>query len=399
MIEQLRPGSSNICRVRRTHVPVDLEALQRAFDMLVHRHEMLRCGIRRSRVREVDWRKLYVDYKLVVAEDIEVLVSERATGDEIMIDDAPFDLRRPPLVRVRVAPEDGGSLVSISMPHGVGDMRSMRILWRDLDALYSHTAHGEPVELPRVSTFGAYAVDLYQSRSSGRLDRHIEFWRQQLAEAAAPPLPPRSSAASEGGVQTVDRVLEGDASDLVGQVARELGVTPFVVLTSAFATGLTCAFGWDEVFIHTPFENRRPTVRDVVGSFATLVVLRLRGVHGSPFAELARTVASTVLRATAHGWVPPVEAIGVQATQRIITPTFSIRVFDAGESNDARHFVASDRPPSRARTFGTDTDLMLDVTSYSDYVHARFTFNALTVEPAWANQVADATWSALTTAV
>ena len=91
----------------------------------------------------------------------------------------------------------------------------------------------------------------------------------------------------------------------VQQLSRQLSVTPFVTMLSAFATVSAATARQDDLVVGVPVANReRPGVAQLIGPFLNTLALRV-DLHGAPtFAELAAQVNQTVLDGFEHQAVP-----------------------------------------------------------------------------------------------
>src|SRR6185295_16360330 len=98
-----------------------------------------------------------------------------------------FDLQTGPLLRIltlRLARRE--HIVALSMHHIISDGWSMEIFVRELVTLYESFRAGEEPRLPELPIqYGDYAAWQHRWLTGDVLDRHIDFWRRQLAE----PLP------------------------------------------------------------------------------------------------------------------------------------------------------------------------------------------------------------------
>src|SRR5262249_55944881 len=90
-----------------------------------------------------------------------------------------------------------------------------------------------------------------------------------------------------------------------GELAREEGATPFVVLVAVFFTLLHRYSGLDALVFGSPDANpRHHSLSSVIGFFVNMMVLR-GDVSGDPtFRELVQRVKRVALDAHAHGDLP-----------------------------------------------------------------------------------------------
>src|SRR5262249_48330463 len=133
------------------------------------------------------------DLTSVPPEEREAEIGRRAREDAT----TGFDLRRGPLLRVKVLKlaEEGYALL-YTMHHIVSDGWSMEILIKELEALYHAYGMGsmgdaaEYEPLPELEIqYADYAVWQRSYLAGEVLEREVEYWREQLKDAAALKLP------------------------------------------------------------------------------------------------------------------------------------------------------------------------------------------------------------------
>src|SRR6185312_6513217 len=222
----------------------------------------------------------------------------------------PFDLARGPLVRsalMRLGEREHALLVS--MHHIVSDGWSMGIFVRELGELYRALAAGEPAILPELPIqYADFTVWQRQWLSGAVLEEQLAWWFGQLA--GAPPvleLPldrPRPAVQSYRGSHE-HLALGSELEERLERKARNLGVTPFMILLAGFATLLSRYAGQDDVVVGVPIANRRRAeLEDLIGFFANTLALRVDLAGDPTLGEQARRVRDVALGAYAHQEVP-----------------------------------------------------------------------------------------------
>ncbi|MFL6193837.1 MAG: amino acid adenylation domain-containing protein [Thermoanaerobaculia bacterium] len=222
----------------------------------------------------------------------------------------PFDLARGPLLRavlVELAAEK--SLILLELHHIVTDGWSMGVLVREVNALYA----GRTLREPPVQ-YADFAVWQRSWLSGEVLERQIAWWRERLRGApAALELPadhPRPPVQTQRGAEHAFSLdgLDGGLTRRILELARQEGVTPFMVLAAglfALLSRLSGSSGRGDLTIGSPIANRnRIETEDLIGFFVNTLVLRADLSRAETFRDLLRQVREASLGAYAHQDVP-----------------------------------------------------------------------------------------------
>src|SRR6185295_16369193 len=173
----------------------------------------------------------------------------------------PFDLSTGPLIRVtlvKLGTADHGLL--LTMHHIISDGWSMNVLIQEVSALYRAFAADEPSPLPELKIqYADFAVWQKEYLKGEVLEGHLDYWRNQLADA--PPvleLPtdkPRPAVHTQPGARLPLQFSPAliKALDQVGQ--RE-GVTLFMILLAGWQALLSRYSRQTDVVIGSPIANR-----------------------------------------------------------------------------------------------------------------------------------------------
>ncbi|MEW5925955.1 MAG: amino acid adenylation domain-containing protein [Gemmatimonadota bacterium] len=311
---QLDPASPlyNMFSASRLHGPLDAGALGRALAEIVRRHEALRTTFVAEEGEPVQviappgsWRLESEDLGGRDEAEREAEVRRRVQAEATR----PFDLAGP-LFRarlLRVGPEEHVLLLCVH--HVVSDGWSMEVLTRELDALYTAFARGEPSPLPEPPLqYADFAVWQRERLRGPGLEPHLAFWRERLAGAPAvlelPTDRPRPAAQSFRGASLPVELGAGLTQALHGLARRE-GCTLFVTLLAAFQVLLARYAGVEDVVVGVPIAGRtRRETEGLIGLFVNTLPLRV-DLSGDPvFTELAGRVRESLLGAHAHQELP-----------------------------------------------------------------------------------------------
>ncbi|MEU3255504.1 amino acid adenylation domain-containing protein [Streptomyces sp. NPDC006997] len=304
LLEQLEPGSAaaHVEHVAvRMRGPLDPDALHRAVNTLVERHETLRTAlvdVDGEPVQAIAPRLTVPLTRLDLTErpdDLDAVLRERVLG--------PFTLDRAPLFRTALAtlgPHDHAFVVAFH--HAVYDQWSGSVFLRDLLTCYQG---GQLPELP--IQYGDFAAWQRERADDGRERAELDHWARRLWDLPVLDLPtdrPRPPVRAHRGA-TVTGELPADVVRALGELSRAHGATPFMTALAAFGAVLHRWSGQEDIPVGTPVAGRdRPEVQDLVGFFVNNLVLRTDLAGDPSFDRLVERVRGTCLDAYAHAAVP-----------------------------------------------------------------------------------------------
>ncbi|WP_394831236.1 non-ribosomal peptide synthase/polyketide synthase [Pendulispora rubella] len=322
-LDQLEPGGSsyNVPAAFRLRGGLDAAILGRVFGEVVRRHEALRTTFASNGGTATQvvhppppaWDLPIADLTGLPDAEAEV---RRRVHDEAM---RPFDLAKGPLLRttlLRLAPEE--HVLLLTMHHIVSDGWSTGVLVQEIAALYGAFLQGAPSPLPDLALqYADFAAWQRQWLSGSVMQKHLDYWSAQLANASTLELPtdrPRPSVQTFRG-RTQPVLLPAPLTEALLRLSRERGVTLFMTLLAAFQVLLSRYSGQTDISVGTPVANRnRREVEPLIGFFVNTLVLR-GDLSGQPrFADLLRAVRERALEAYAHQDTPfekVVEALDV----------------------------------------------------------------------------------------
>jgi len=314
LLDQLSGGTPlfNLNTTARVRATVDVDALARALDEIVRRHEILR-----TRFRLVDDEPTQVVLPSaglpLHTVDLTHLDGSHAEAEAraILEDDArrPFDIAHDPLVRttfVRLSEAD--ALLSVTMHHIVSDGWSIGIFFAELSRNWSGFARGEFVPLPALSIqYGDYALWERERLGGETIARQIEFWRDNLRDAPVFELPsdhPRPAEQSFAGA-CVPIEIAPELTGAIEALARRSGATPFMALLTAFLVLMHRYTADEDIVLGSYVAGRsRPELEQLLGFFLNTIALRF-DLSGDPsFEELLERVRHATLESYEHQDVP-----------------------------------------------------------------------------------------------
>ncbi|MEJ8643172.1 condensation domain-containing protein [Streptomyces sp. MS1.HAVA.3] len=300
---QLRPGDPffSIPFAVTVEGPLDGDALQRALDALVRRHDALRVRI----VRDAGGEPV----QLVGAPGRVGLDRVDATPEEAAaLADAfartPFDLDGGPLLRVRLLRlGESRHQLLVGVHHIVFDGASLELFTTELVALYEAFARGLADPLPRPAVgYGEFLAERTAQDEAARPER-LAYWTQRLA--GAPDLlelplagPRRARAGHEGG--RVTTVVPESVVEPLRRLARTRRASLFMVLKAAVDVVLS-QYGGADVLTGMAVSGRDTTESaGVIGYLTRPVVLRGELAGDPEFGDLLGRVRGDLLDALDH---------------------------------------------------------------------------------------------------
>lgn len=211
----------------------------------------------------------------------------------------PYVLDRDAPWRFAFARGAGGTtLVGLGCHHIVSDLHSMVLAVSDLDATYSGRDPGGPPAA--YDDFARWQDEHMGSAAGGEASR---WWRDRWSCARPTPLLPRAAQPSSDG--RLDFILEARAGKAIATLARETGVTPFVVMLTALQSVLARRGGSRSAVVAAPSSGRNDArFLGTVGYFVNLLPLTLTLRPGETARALLERNGRDVRAALGHGQYP-----------------------------------------------------------------------------------------------
>ncbi|HEX6097855.1 MAG TPA: amino acid adenylation domain-containing protein [Thermoanaerobaculia bacterium] len=323
---------------------VEPAAIGDALDRLIRRHDMLRCVVDadgRQRILaevpryEMPVRDLRDQTPAAVAAALETVRGELA--HQVL----PSD--RWPLFDIRATRLGDQVRLHMSLDLLIGDALSWLILCRELGTL----ARDPDASLPPLAlSFRDYVLAEQALRESDERRRALAYWDARLDTLPGGPDLPLARAATTRGGGTFRR-RSGELSPenwrRLGTAATAAGVTPSVLLMTAFADVLALWSATPRFTLNVTLFNRLPLhaeVDDLVGDFTSLTLLEVDGERGTTFLDRVRQVQLQLWDDLDHRQAGGVEVLRRLARRRgepVLMPVvFSSILPQLGRGEDTR---------------------------------------------------------------
>jgi len=378
------PAAYNVPLVLRLRGVLSADALRRALDGVVARHEALRTVFPTEAGGPVQRVLPALSIPLPVDDLSALPEAERAERAKEISDRESrfaFDLETGPLLRARLLKlADDEHLLLLTLHHVVVDAWSVGILYRELAALYAAELDGQDAELPPLPVqYADYAVWQRERLDGSALEGELAYWRDRLQGTATLALPtdrPHPAVQSfRGGMHPF--ALPRESWDAATALARRSGATPFMVLLAAFDVLLYRWSGTEDVVVGSPVAGRTPEQTEpLIGVFLNTLALRT-DLSGDPtFAGLLARVRDVTLDAYAHQEVPFERLVEELKIERSLArhPLFQVIFSMHAASSGAPELPGLVVESGEGDTGTTKVDLVLAVVEEEGRLHGVFQY-------------------------
>jgi iturin family lipopeptide synthetase A len=283
--------------------PLRMDALHRAVQLLVDRHEALRSRIRTQDNVLVIAPHLKIEMPVVdlsgLPEDEQQASVTRWFETQAQ---SPFDLERGPLLKVEVLKLSVERYyLYLSAHHTVIDGASISILLNELSALYNSEVSGTAANLPKAIQLSDYQSWLERSIETKEWQNQKNFWLKQISGSnlvlelpADHPRPPRKTYRGKRLAATLDPQLYA-AIKRVGQREK---CTLFMTLLAAYTVLLHWLADQQEIVVGIPSLGRSLPRADHLVAYCAHILPVRSDIHSDPkFTEHLRTIRGILLDA------------------------------------------------------------------------------------------------------
>jgi len=292
---------------------IDFDALQKAIDEVLRRHEALRTsfivdegGIPVQVIAPVLTYELPID-------DLSDLSADQQTEQVNAISRQQglrsFDLGHAPLFRLRLLRlGENDHVILATMHHIISDAWSVNVLFQEIAQLYDAYCFGHPSPLRELPIqYADFAIWQRGYLQGEVLDSLLGYWREKLANLSKPAIEvmrPRDPE-SQCPPKDVEFCVSGETKRGLERVARDENATLFMVLAAAYQLLLRHYNGSEDILTLFNIANRnRRETQDLIGVFTNRLFLR-NNYSGNPtFREALARVRQSTLDVYAHQELP-----------------------------------------------------------------------------------------------
>ncbi|MGD7085460.1 amino acid adenylation domain-containing protein, partial [Ralstonia pseudosolanacearum] len=292
---------------------LDRDALRRALDRIVARHEALRTtfavadGQPVQRILPAHAARLHLDETDLRGHGHPHDALQRLIALEC---ETPFDLGTDPAIRSRLIRQaDDAYTLLVTLHHIATDGWSVGVFLRELGALYNAFTQAQDDPLPALALqYADYSLWQQRWMASDAPQRQAAYWKTMLADAPEqlelPTDHPRPLRRAYAGA-LLDVTLDATLTAGLKALSRRHGTTLFMTLLTGWAILLSRLSRQRDVVIGTAVANRgHAEVEPLIGFFANMLALRVDLDDAPTVGQLLRQVKARAIAAQQHEDLP-----------------------------------------------------------------------------------------------
>ncbi len=274
--------------------PLDVERLEETFQTLVRRHESFRTSF--HLIGGEPAQRIHRDLELEV-EHFDLPGNRGETMEIVEGFVCPFDLARPPLLRVGlVKTGEEKHILMVNMHHIVSDGVSMVNFIKEFTLLYA----GEPLP-PLTLQYKDFSEWQNILLTSGEMEKQENYWLEQFKEEIPVlelPLDYVRPTVLDYEGEREDFRLEMEDTAFLKGLALEEKASLFIVLLAVYTVFISKLSGQEDIIVGVPIAGRKnPELEPVMGMFVNTLALRNFPSGEKSFPQFLKEVKGNSLRA------------------------------------------------------------------------------------------------------
>lgn len=336
---------------------LDISRLERAINILVNRHEMLRTIFNDEGTQKI---LSYVPKYSVVELSDNMSKEEAIKKLRKEMSHQAFDAKKWPLFDVQVAhyvdeEQVVRTRLGISLDNIVADGLSMMIILSELSSLYENPLIDLNLEYGTTGvSFRDYVLATMPNKVS--LDKSREYWKKRVKTLPAPPDLPLCANPEDLSAPTFVRrqmVVTKDELRNLEEKGKSEGVTIPIIFLAAYCEALATWSGQAAVSVTvTLFDrlNLHPDINHIVGDFTTLLIAGYKADLFESWSSVLRTLQKQLWSDLDYRNLPISEVLRFMANEES-TPATSIPVVFTGAIGVSEKYSMVDQASYGKRAF------------------------------------------------
>ncbi|NEY83022.1 amino acid adenylation domain-containing protein, partial [Bacillus sp. 3H-10] len=270
-----------------------IHQFEKAFCKLIERHEALRTSFLMVDGEPVQRIEKEIDFKVSYRE------ADAAHHVDEMINEfiRPFDLEKAPLLRVEmIKTKKDEHIMVLDMHHIISDGVSMGIFTRELAELYEGKELS-PLNL-QYKDYSAWQRELSTKEEMKRQEAYwLNLFKDEVPMLNMPTDYKRPPIQSTEG-DLVQFEIDSDLSANLKKMAKEHGVTLYMLLLAGYTALLSKYTGQEDIVVGSPIAGRpHDDLKDVIGMFVNTLAMRNYPKGDKSFCDYLTEVKETALKA------------------------------------------------------------------------------------------------------
>ena len=278
----------------------DIAKIEAVLGRLIQRHESFRTSFHVIAGQTVQRIHPEVDFHI---EKIRLDENNVPEGNDFRAFIRPFDLARPPLMRMAYVKSKEQNYLLVDLHHIISDGLSHMVMLNDFQSFYDGTVP-EPLSVQ----YRDYCQWLQEEVQAGSLEAHREFWLLQFSVDVSPlemPIDFKRPPVQSFAGATRRFKFSSSLTEELYELARKNNATLFMVLLSIYSVMLSRLSGQDDIVIGTPVAGRgQDELERIIGVFINMLPMRCSIQSHQSFAQYLGQIRERALEAFDHQEYP-----------------------------------------------------------------------------------------------
>jgi acyl transferase domain-containing protein/NAD(P)-dependent dehydrogenase (short-subunit alcohol dehydrogenase family)/acyl carrier protein len=292
---------------------LNIKALEKAFQVLVERHESLRTsfllveGIPKQQIHPMGSFDLSlpcngIQWMAGKPEEVKQLLQREAA--------VPFNLEEAPLIRIKLFQlEENKYVFFMNMHHIVADATSISVIRNEVLMIYKAIAEAQEIKLEKLTIqYKDFAAWQNQQLTGGKLKKYKDYWHNRLSEATPVielPVDYQPADKKNGQSGKIRIVIENNQFAAFKKHAEKNNTSLFTLSLALFNVLLYKYTGDNDLVLGTPVNGREHNELDKqVGIYLNTLLLRTKIDENLSFSELLQQVKENTFKDLAHQLYP-----------------------------------------------------------------------------------------------
>ena len=390
LLENIHPNSPayNIPILLRLKGKLHITILERSFNEIINRHEILRTVFTDKEGEPIQRVVKNVDFKL---RQIELNKASLSNNDEEVKRlltrelQKPFIFEKDLFLRILLIKNNRDEyLLSIVTHHLVADGWSVGIFLREISELYSaYLARREHRLGKLLIQYGDYAYWINEHSHDTKITPHLEFLKNKFKNASLVidlptdfPRPPVEKHHGRTYYFDIDKVH----TQLLSNTAKDLGVTRFILFLTVFKILLYKYTNQTDLIVATAVSNRnRNEIENLIGNFSNNILIHTDISDEPDVRNLVRRVRDSFIEALEHQDVDFDDLVNAMDVKRDLSrnPLFQVMfVLHQGKHDELLKIPDIEVSEFHQQTGGSKFDLLLEIFDGKDELEGAIEYNS-----------------------